>query len=405
MSWSIPKYEVGCLFFLALSFFFSPLAKSNTPIYYEYEITVMDESGLPLIGVHVYTEDHQKVNVVTDLDGKAILKDLQYADIVHFSYLGYQKLSLPFYKIRSLGGIIILKPEVNQLSEIVVIGRRDDRPEEVPFQVKNIDQKEIAFVNPQTSADALSSLGGVFVQKSQMGGGSPVIRGFEANRVLLVVDGVRMNNAIYRNGHLQNAITVDNSILERMEVIFGPGSLMYGSDALGGVVHFRSKDPKLYFGDKPGGYLMEGGAYTRFSSANEEKTIHADLNYGQKNWGSLTSFTFTDFGDLRAGSKRPKGYETFGQRRYFIKRKGVDQRLENVIVHRDSSTTPNYDLQVGTAYSQMDFLQKIRFQPNEKVYFIGNFQYSTTSNVPRYDALTDTLGSAKELKWAEWYYG
>lgn len=372
---------------------------------YDYEITVIDETGMPLIGVHVYSDNYDIVNEATDIEGKAILKDLKYSDLVHFSYLGYQQRDLEFHEIRSLGGIIILQPSASDLKEVVVIGRRDDRPENVPYKVKNISQEEIAFTNPQTSADALAAHGDVFVQKSQMGGGSPIIRGFEANRVLLVVDGVRLNNAIYRNGHLQNSITIDASMLERMEVIYGPGSLMYGSDALGGVVHFRSKDPKLYFGEKPGGYITETNVYTRFSSANYEKTFHADLNFGKKEWGSLTSLTFSDFDDLEAGNKRPEGYEHFGERRFYAERSGVDQRLENVIVQADSSTTPNYDVQRGTGYSQMDFLQKVRFQPNEKTYFVGNFQYSTTSNVPRYDALTDTLGSAKELKWAEWYYG
>ena len=76
------------------------------------------------------------------------------------------------------------------------------------------------------------------MQKSQSGGGSPLIRGFEANRVLLVIDGVRMNNAIYRSGHVHNAISIDANSLERTEVIFGPSSVGYGSDALGGVIHF-----------------------------------------------------------------------------------------------------------------------------------------------------------------------
>ena len=82
------------------------------------------------------------------------------------------------------------------------------------------------------------------VQKSQGGGGSPVIRGFEANRVLLVLDGVRMNNGIFRSGHLQNAITVDPNSLERVEIIYGSSSVGYGSDALGGVVHYYTKTQK-----------------------------------------------------------------------------------------------------------------------------------------------------------------
>ena len=74
-----------------------------------------------------------------------------------------------------------------------------------------------------------------------MEGGSPNIRGFEANKILLVVDGVRLNNAIYRSGHVQNIISIDESVLEDVAVTFGPSSVLHGSDALGGSIHMKTK--------------------------------------------------------------------------------------------------------------------------------------------------------------------
>ena len=106
----------------------------------------------------------------------------------------------------------------------------------------------------------LAQTGEVFVQKSQMGGGSPVIRGFEANKVLIVVDGVRLNNAIYRSGHLQNVITLEPSELESAEIVFGPGSVIYGSDALGGVMDFHTREPRFAIDE---GLRLFGGAFTR----------------------------------------------------------------------------------------------------------------------------------------------
>ena len=373
---------------------------------YDYLVTVLDEKGQALPGVSIYSDDY-KVTASTDVEGMAVLKDVKYNQELNFTFIGYQSLKLPFFEIRKKNGKVKMFPAIKELKEVVVVGRRDDRPEDVPYTTDQVTKEELALTESQTSVDALQQHAGVFVQKSQMGGGSPVMRGFEANRVLLVVDGVRMNNAIYRSGHLQNAITIDNGMLERMEVTFGPGSLLYGSDALGGVVHFRSKEPKLDFDKTPGKDRMESNYYTRYASANEEKSFHADANYGKAKWASLTSFTFTDYGDMRAGNNRPAGYEHFGRRLYSVRRvDGTDQPVENVRLNSDSTLSDNSNVQVGTAYSQMDFTQKIKIQPNPKTYHLFNFQFSTSGDVPRYDALIEQRSNnPKDLKWAEWYYG
>lgn len=123
----------------------------------------------------------------------------------------------------------------------VAANRQQDVKMNVPQQVYILSRDQIERANAQTAADLLTTDGLLTVQKSQQGGGSPMIRGFESSRVLLVMDNVKMNNLIYRAGHLQNIITVDPSILERVEVLYGPSSVSYGSDALGGVVAFLPK--------------------------------------------------------------------------------------------------------------------------------------------------------------------
>ena len=120
-----------------------------------------------------------------------------------------------------------------------------------------------------------------------MGGGSISIRGFEANRNVLVIDGVRMNNLINRSGHLQDVIKTDNSILDRLEILFGPSSTIYGSDALGGVVHMYTKKPMLASGEKKVNFC--GNAFARYGSVDNELTGHVDLNIGVKKFASLTS--------------------------------------------------------------------------------------------------------------------
>ncbi len=363
--------------------------------FFDLKVTITDaKTGEPLIGVSVFTDD-MGFSGTTDLDGKITLDGIGHLEVVNFSYVGYEQLKIPFNRIRSMKGNIKMIEAQNIIGEVKVFGRRDVAKEEIPMMIDRISKESIAFNNSQTSADILGNHAEVFIQKSQMGGGSPVIRGFEANKVLLVVDGVRMNNAIYREGHIQNSITLDNSILEQAEVIYGPGSLIYGSDALGGVVHFRTRDPKVLFNyDKP--YELKTNANVRFSSANLEKSIHLDFDYATQKWGSVTSVTYANYDDLRAGANRPDEYPDLGKRDYYVLRlENQDQRLQN--------SDPN--IQKGTGYSQLDFLQKIKFQPSEKKYYIFNLQYSTSSDVPRYDMLNDTLSSAEDLKWAEWYYG
>ena len=128
---------------------------------------------------------------------------------------------------------------------VISATRTPELKKDISQKVDLIKSSEIKNLNQSSTADLLSSTGSVMVQKSQQGGGSPIIRGFETNKVLIVIDGVRMNNAIYRGGHLQNVITLDNAIIDRVEVLYGPGSVIYGSDALGGVMSFYTKSPQF----------------------------------------------------------------------------------------------------------------------------------------------------------------
>ena len=266
-----------------------------------------------------------------------------------------------------------------------------------PTLSKNIVQKvdfisDKNAINQQSNTgDILSQSGQVFVQKSQSGGGSPVIRGFEASRVLLMVDGVRLNNAIFRGGHLQNIITIDNMILDRVEVIYGPSSTLYGSDALGGVVNMFTKKPK--FSDSAN-WKVSANLMQRYASGQNENRTHLDINIANNKWAYLTSFTYGRFGDMRQGANRSSAYPEFGKRSFYVVREaGVDVIKVNEDVN----------IQKLSGYDQTDLLQKILFKPNENAEHLLNIQISNSSNINRYDRLTET---SKGLPvYAEWYYG
>jgi hemoglobin/transferrin/lactoferrin receptor protein len=284
------------------------------------------------------------------------------------------------------------------MEEVVISANKfAEKKKNVAQKIDLISSRQIAAYNSQNTGDLLINTGNVFVQKSQQGGSSPVIRGFEASRVLLVIDGIRMNNAVYRAGHLQNVITVDQNMLERVEVLYGPASTLYGSDALGGILHLRTKMPRL---TTTGQTFYAGTGFARYSTANNEKTIHADLNIGGKKFAWLQAYTFSDFADMKMGSSYPDKYPSFGKRPQYIDRiNGVDSVVNN----------PDPEVQKFSGYKQWDITEKFLFKQNDKISHLLNLQMSNSTDVPRYDRLQDirnfggSIGTT--LRYAEWYYG
>ncbi len=267
---------------------------------------------------------------------------------------------------------------------------------ETPNQVMTVTAKSIAFTDPQTSADLLGRSGEIYIQKSQMGGGSPMIRGFNANAVLIVVDGVRMNNAIFRGGNLQNVIQLDANSMEQAEVIFGPGSVIYGSDALGGVMNFQTRKAQFATDKK---VVFSAQALTRYASANSEHTGHAHWNLGTKRLAWSSSFTLSDFADMQMGKQNA---DTLGIRRWYVERQGD----KDVKVMNDKPY-----LAIGSGYNQINTVQKLSFKISEKAVLNYSFHYTNSSNIPRYDRLIqDNRLTQKDPakitpSQGEWYYG
>ena len=282
------------------------------------------------------------------------------------------------------------KIERIKLNEIVLsTSKFSQKYREVPKKVIQINSKQIEFENPSTSADLLQNIGNIFIQKSQLGGGSPMIRGHSTNRLVLTVDGVRLNNAIYRGGNIHNVISISPLTIENTEVILGSASVLYGSDAIGGVMNFYTKKAKLSFDSNP---HIELNINSRYSSASSEKMYHLDLNYGLKKIAFLSSFSKSDFGDLKMGINGPSDY---------LRPNYVTQSSngEDILV-----INSNPRVQRNTGYDQTNFLQKVIYEPNENFSYDLGIHFSKTGNIPRYDRLI--RGNANQgLHYAEWYYG
>ncbi len=352
------------------------------------EITVFDAtSGEPLTNVAIYNKDKSK-SAVTNISGVANISEFTDTEVITFKLVSYEETYRRKREILNNNGNVYLQPSENQLEQVTIsVARFKLKKDEIPQKIVSISPGEIQLASPQTSADLLESTGQVYVQKSQLGGGSPMIRGFATNRLLLTVDGVRMNSAIFRSGNLQNVISIDPMMVESTEVILGPGSVIYGSDAIGGVMNFFTLKPKFSFNE---GTSFSGNIYTRYATANNENTIHADLNIGRENWAFRTGVTYSDFGDLRMGEHGPDDYLRTD---YAVRENGEDIMVEN----------EDPLIQKPTGYEQINLLQKVKFMPSKDWDFNLGLLYSSTSDFPRYDRLYRKRDGV--LRAAEWYYG
>ncbi len=350
---------------------------------------VSAENNSPVEGAHVTAGN---LLTTTDAEGKASLAEFAEQDYLVVTHTGFVDTSMTKSDLKNAGYVLSLIPNVITMRPFDVVSARE-KAIDIPQKVELIPIQEIERKDPRTAADMLEKTGNIFVQRSQLGGGSPIIRGFEANRILLVIDGVRMNNAIYRSGHLQNAISVDANILEETEVIYGPGSLVYGSDALGGVIHFKTKKPVLAANDTT--LLQSVAGMLRYSSAAKESTAHADFNLASKKISWFSSFTHSRFDDLRMGAKRSHGDAEWGLMPNFIT---TTDGVDSIRINSDPHT------QIGTGYDQTDVYQKLLIPLSDSIALTMSGQYSTSSDVPRFDRLND-VGDDGSLRFARWDYG
>ncbi|NIJ43880.1 hemoglobin/transferrin/lactoferrin receptor protein [Wenyingzhuangia heitensis] len=339
-------------------------------------------------GVEVFDVDNQKTKI-SNASGEVQVSLKNATSTFIFKHKDYCELTVLGQDIDKE---ILLKPRYEGLQSVVLsVARVAEKKQRIPEKIEIITKKEIENLSPQTSADMLANTPGVRVQKSQFGGGSPVIRGMESNRVLLVVDGVRMNNAIYRNGHLQNSITVSPFAIERAEVVFGPTSVAYGSDALGGVIHYYTKSlnysTKLY---------NKNEVFYRHSTVNNEQTVAFSSSSSHKKWASFSNISYSSFDDLKMGKNRTHGYDDWGKVYKY------SQNTDNKY-YPTSSENKNPNIQKNTGYHQLDILQKFKLPINDAIDVVLNGQFSKSSDIPNFGKLNDEKGG--DLKFAEWYYG
>ncbi|MCD6116263.1 TonB-dependent receptor [bacterium] len=320
---------------------------------------VTDKQGNPVVKAHVMLMS-TVIGGVTDNNGTFTLtgvpEGVYSLKIKHISFS--EKIISPVI-IRSKQiaelGTIVMNLQVLRSPGISVTATRSERGvTDISQAVNLITENAIRERNQKTSAEVLRDEPGVFVQKTSHGGGSAIIRGLSSNQILLLVDGIRMNNSTYRLGNHSYLTMIDYFTLNQIEVVRGPTSVMYGSDALGGTINAITKDVVQGESKSGIGYRVFG----RWASADNERTSRVDMSYSGKRIGMLGGVSVKKFGDLRRGVKNSL------------------PELEHSV---------NGPVQSPSGFDCLDWDYKLISYPSETTKLIFSSQYTKKSNLPRYD--------------------
>src|SRR6056300_305082 len=291
---------------------------------------------------------------------------------------------------------VFLRESVLNIQEVVIrANRMEQQYQKTAQEVRSIDSKQLDQQFQANTADALAIDPNVFVQKSQAGGGSPMIRGMSTSRVLVLVDGIRMNNAIFRSGNVHSVISVDGESVSNMEISLGPGSVLHGSDALGGVMHINTYD--AHFGDST--EILQSLVFT-LSNQNAQLSRRPNfrINYGGLNWAGMTSITFSQFQDVRMGRNvlgwTPESHLENTLSNFYTARFGdLDTILSN----------ENPYIQAKTGYDQRNFTNKVKIRISPRTEIKAGLHGSVTTDISRYDRMMEMKGDMP--KYAKWNYG
>lgn len=325
-------------------------------------------------------------------------------DILTFYHTSYAARTLKRSQLIQMNYQVSLRESVLNIQEVVIKANRIEQDNRKSAQeIRTIDAKRMSSQFQGNTADALALDPNVFIQKSQSGGGSPMIRGMSTSRILLLIDGIRMNNAIFRSGNVHNVISIDGTTISNMDITLGPGGVLHGSDAMGGVMHINTYD--AHYGDST--EVLQSLVFD-LSTHDAQLTRRPNfrLNYGGTNWAGMTSMTYSQYRDLRMGAKMlswtpahhlsntniPVIPISFG---------GLDTTMDLAV----RSTRPRDTLsQPKTSYEQRNLTHKLKFRINERSELKSGFYASQTSPINRYDRFiqTDLNGLPR---YAVWNYG
>lgn len=199
-------------------------------------------------------------------------------------------------------------------TQVVTAKRRSEDAFEAPFTIAVIPRREIEARLYRNLTESLAETPGVMVQKTANGQGSPFIRGFTGNRTLALIDGVRYNNSVYRDGPNEYFSLIDILSVDTIELVLGPGSVKYGSDAVGGTLNLLTRHADFLI-EADGALFDHGGTAYRWSSAEQSHVARIEYQAGVGGqWGLHGGFSGKQFGNVLAaelGEQLFTGYDEY----------------------------------------------------------------------------------------------
>ena len=258
-----------------------------------------------------------------------------------------------------------------EIDEVVVTAtRRAISSDLVSSGLTVVSQEEIEAEKLIT--DALDSNVGVFLQQTTPGQGAAIIRGLKGSSILHLVDGMRLNNAIFRSAPTQYFALVPVGAIERIELLRGTPTSLYGNDAVGGVVQAVTYVPRFDSAEQQ----LRGALFTSFDSAELGKSLRGTLDFGTSTLASSVSAEYLEAGDRRTGSGErigPSGYESRAAR-WVLSGTPDDNRSWLFDVHYlEQPKTPRVDELVPGFGQTEPSSSEFYFEPNRRTFVHGKY--------------------------------
>lgn len=331
--------------------------------------------------VNIYNTQ-KTIFTTTDKDGHADISVFSINDTLLFEHDGY--ISRPYNsKVLQLYNYkVFLFPDAFMEGQwIHVFSNFKQKRKDVPVKVSLMSKNNIETFSTRPAIDLLAISGNISTQKNNQVLGSAIINGFGLKYNTLVLDGIK----------LSTLLPVNINLLSQIEFINYSTPVIYGNNAMGGIIYFKTTEPVLAYNDSTKNISLNTSV--GLSTINQGLSANANLNIHLKNVAFLTGISIGNYLSFKTGNNRSHGYSEWGKVNYYAASiNGVD----SIVANSDANN------QAYTGYKRADFIEKILLKVNASSNITFYAQMSNLSNLYRPELIT-SIENIPPL-YAEWFY-